>query len=86
MREMAARIRSRYPEPRLPATEVMVQSLGLERKQRFLYLFDYGDKWQFEVEYVREGVSEDVIYPRIVGSRVESPRQYSDFSDGRNFE
>ena len=82
MRVMAAKIRGRYPEPRLPATEVMVQSLSLKQKQRFLYLFDYGDGWQFEVEYVGEGVSEDVVYPRIVGSRGESPRQYSDFSDG----
>lgn len=41
MREMSARIRGRYPEPRLPASEVSVESLGLLVKQRFLYLFDY---------------------------------------------
>jgi len=80
MREMLARIRGRYPEPRLSAAEVMVQSLGLERKQRFLYLFDYGDEWLFEAEFVGEGVSEEVVYPRIVSSRGDSPQQY-EFSD-----
>lgn len=81
MREMEAKIRGRYPEPRLSATEVELESLNLKQRQRFLYLFDYGDEWLFEVEYVGEGVSEDVLYPRLVGVRGESPRQYSDFSD-----
>ena len=81
MRVMAAKIRG-TPEPRRRATEVELQSLSLRQKQRFLYLFDYGDEWMFEVEYVGEGVSEEVFYPRIVGSRGESPQQYSDFSDG----
>ena len=75
-REMTAIIRGKHPEPRLPATEVMVQSLDLERKQRLLYLFDYGDEWLFEVEFVGEGVADEAFYPRVVGSRGESPQQY----------
>ena len=40
MRTMMAKIRGNYPEPRLPATEIRIESLNLEPKQRFLYLFD----------------------------------------------
>jgi hypothetical protein len=78
MREMASKIRGVYPEPRLPATEVKLESLSLKPRQRFLYLFDYGDEWLFEVEFVGEGVSQEADYPRVVGSRGESPQQYDD--------
>ena len=81
MRTMMAKIRGNFPEPRLPATEICIESLNLEPKQRFLYLFDYGDEWQFEVEYVGEGASEGVDYPRVIGLRGESPQQYSEFSE-----
>ena len=81
MRTMMAKIRGNYPEPRLPATEIRIESLNLEPKQRFLYLFDYGDEWQFEVEYVGEGASEEIHYPRVIGLRGESPQQYSEFSE-----
>ena len=76
MWDMMARIKGRYPEPRLPASEVELRSLGLKPKHRFLYLFDYGDEWLFEVEFIKEVVSEEVVYPRVVRSRGESPRQY----------
>jgi hypothetical protein len=76
MREMAAKIRGRFPEPRLPATEVELRSLNLKLRQRFFYLFDYGDEWLFEVEFFGEGVSEEAVYPRVVSSRGESPQQY----------
>jgi hypothetical protein len=36
MWEMMARIKSRYPEPRLPATEVKLESLGFKPRQMFL--------------------------------------------------
>ena len=77
-REMA-RIRGKRLEPRLPATEAKLGSLGLRPRQRFLYLFDYGDEWVFEVEFVGEGASEKgVRYPRIIDSRGESPQQYDE--------
>jgi hypothetical protein len=79
MRTMMAKIRGRYPEPRLPATDVSIQSLNFKPKQKFLYLFDYGDEWQFEVEFVIEGASEEVRYPRIIDLRGESPQQYADY-------
>ena len=81
MREMASKIRGRFPEPRLPATEVKLESLSLKPRQRFLYLFDYGDEWLFEVEFVGEGVSQEADYPRVVGSRGESPQQYEFYDE-----
>jgi hypothetical protein len=84
MRSMMAKIRGTYPEPRLPATKMSIQSLNLEPRQRFLYLFDYGDEWQFEVEYIGEGASEEVRYPRVIDLRGESPRQYADYDGEEN--
>ena len=48
-------MRGSQPKPRLPATRVIIESLNLKPKQKFLYLFDYGDEWQFEVEFLKEG-------------------------------
>ena len=84
MRVLASKIRGAYPEPRLSATKMSIQSLNLEPRQMFLYLFDYGDDWQFEVEYIGEGVSEEVCYPRIIDLRGESPRQYADYDEEEN--
>ena len=77
MREIA-KTRGRFPKPRRPATKVKLESLVLKPKQRFLYLFDYGDEWLFEVEFIGEGVSVKAHYPRVVGSRGDSPQQYDD--------
>jgi hypothetical protein len=71
-------IRGSKPEPRLPATTVRIESLKFKPKQKFLYLFDYGDEWQFEVEFLKEGSSEKARYPRIIDSRGEAPQQYQD--------
>ena len=84
MRTMMAKIRGRYPKPRLPATEVSIQSLNFKPKQKFLYLFDYGDEWQFEVNFIEEGILEEACYPRIIGLRGESPRQYADYEEEEN--
>jgi hypothetical protein len=63
-------------KPKLPATTAKTESLNLEPKQKFIALFDYGDEWQFEVEFLNEGSSEKALYPRIIDSRGEAPRQY----------
>jgi hypothetical protein len=70
--------RGSKPEPRLPATTVRIESLSLKPKQKFLYLFDYGDEWQFEVEFLKEGSSEKALYLRIIDSRGEAPQQNQD--------
>jgi hypothetical protein len=58
--------------------------LNLKPKQRFLYLFDYGDEWQFEVEFIEEGTSEGRHYPRIIDLKGESPQQYADYDEEEN--
>ena len=81
MRPMMSMIRGSYPKPRLPATRVTIESLNLEPKQKFLYLFDYGDEWQFEVEFIKEGIVENTDYPRITDSKGEAPEQYTDYDE-----
>ena len=78
MRAMMLFFKGSRPEPRFPATRMRIESLNLKPKQKFLYLFDYGDEWQFEVEFLKEGSSEKALYPRITDSRGEAPQQYQD--------
>jgi hypothetical protein len=60
------------------ARGVKIRDLNLRMKQRFLYLFDYGDDHRFEVQLVEVDPQapkrED--YPRIVESHGEDPVQY----------
>jgi len=81
MRTIFSLIRGSHPERRLPATTVRIESLNLKPKQKFLYLFDYGDEWRFEVEFLKEGSSEKTLYPRIIDSRGEAPQQYPDYEE-----
>jgi len=81
METIFSQIRGSRPELRLPATERRIESLNLKPKQKFLYLFDYGDEWQFEVEFLREGFPEKTDYPRIISSRGEAPQQYTDYEE-----
>jgi len=59
------------------AKRAKIDSLGLQVKKKFLYLFDFGDEWWHSIELlsVRE---EKVVgkYPRIVKSEGEAPPQY----------
>jgi hypothetical protein len=57
--------------------KAIIGDLGLLRKHKFLYLFDYGDCHQFEVEVV--DIQEKAgrrQYPYVVEKRGESPAQY----------
>jgi hypothetical protein len=62
----------------LPTTdEGVIGELGLILKHKFLYLFDYGDQHEFEIEVVSMcEQSEPGAYPRVVRQQGESPRQY----------
>ncbi|RPI48812.1 MAG: hypothetical protein EHM56_13240 [Chloroflexi bacterium] len=64
------------------AERVRVGDLKLRLKQRFLYLFDYGDEHRFEVQLIAENADaprDD--YPRIVASHGDPPAQYRWQSD-----
>ncbi|TSC85359.1 MAG: plasmid pRiA4b ORF-3 family protein [Microgenomates group bacterium Gr01-1014_16] len=56
---------------------VELNLLILAPGQKFLYLYDFGDEWLFEVEYRGSGRREkDQKYPRVVKERGKSPEQY----------
>lgn len=59
------------------ADRTRIDSLPLELKTRFEYLFDYGDEWWHEITL--KGVKPlrgDVKYPHVIESRGDSPAQY----------
>ena len=54
-----------------------LESLNLERGRKFLYLFDFGDEWRFQVRV--HAINPDAPageYPRVVESVGEAPVQY----------
>ncbi|MFT5875426.1 MAG: hypothetical protein ACI8WT_004419 [Clostridium sp.] len=62
--------------------EVEIGELELYEKQNFLYLFDYGDQWEFNVEVFNIGeTKEKLLNPEIIESKGEIPEQYPDFDD-----
>jgi hypothetical protein len=60
------------------AARVKIGDLNLRMKQRFLYLFDYGDEHRFEVQLidVTPEAAGDGGYPRIVEVHGDNPEQY----------
>jgi len=59
------------------ASRIRIDSIELYGGRKFLYLFDYGDKWWHDVELV--SVTERVTrakYPRVVKKQGKSPPQY----------
>ena len=66
------------------ANKVTIGRLGLRRGQKFVYLFDFGDEWQFTVQVVAILQSDTPpARPVIVASEGEALKQYPDyFPDG----
>jgi hypothetical protein len=63
------------------AEDAVIGELGLTLKHKFIYLFDYGDENEFEVDVVgirRE--AEPGEYPRVVDEAGSAPAQY-DYGD-----
>ena len=64
------------------AKRTKIDSLGLQVKKKFLYVFDFGDEWWHSIELlsVRE---EEVVgkYPRIIESQGEAPPQYPPYDE-----
>ncbi len=60
------------------ASSVKIEELDLRMKQRFLYLFDYGDEHRFEVQLidVNPDAPPDESYPRVLERHGEDPEQY----------
>nr|HMQ29247.1 plasmid pRiA4b ORF-3 family protein [Chloroflexaceae bacterium] len=57
--------------------QVSVGSLGLKAKQKFLYLFDYGDEHLFTLEVLQiNPQAPRGNYPKVVAREGRAPRQY----------
>jgi len=65
--------------------EVYIGQARLRQGQRILYLFDFGDNWQFKATLIsiRESDTGNMVqlYPQIVKSVGESPDQYPSYDD-----
>lgn len=57
--------------------EINLGGLNLDEGQSFLYLFDFGDEWTFDVQVVAIIEGEDFSKPQIVEGFGEAPEQYS---------
>jgi hypothetical protein len=54
-----------------------IDSLRLKVKQKFEYLFDYGDEWWHEITLEEiHAPQPDLAYPRLIASKGDSPPQY----------
>ena len=62
--------------------QVEIGSLDLQPARKFLYLFDYGDGHEFDVEVMAvNSAAPSGAYPRIVGEKGKAPPQYPDFDE-----
>jgi len=76
-------------EPTKNAAKTRLEHLGLERGQRFYYLFDFGDEWWHEITVEQtDAEPEEGRYPRILEKNTPSPPQYPDYDaeDGEDDE
>lgn len=69
-----------------PAARTRIRDVpypGKTGKKEFLYLFDYGDQWEFGVKLLgtSDEVTPGVVYPRLIDSQGEAPPQYPDLDD-----
>lgn len=61
------------------AAKAKLKSLGFAPKQRFYYLFDFGDSWWHEITVeALDAPREPGEYPRILEEHGDSPPQYPD--------
>jgi len=62
------------------AYEVMSGEIGLYKKQRILYLFNFGDEWRFDVEvFDTEDSNIKLLRPQITERKGKPPEQYPYF-------
>ncbi len=65
-------------EDALEATKIKLKDLNLQLKKKFLYLYDFGDNLDHEVEMVGFGETDNFHkYPQLIGAFGASPEQYA---------
>ncbi len=64
-------------EDALEATKIKLKDLNLQLKKKFLYLYDFGDNLDHEVEMVGFGETDNFHkYPQLIGAFGPAPEQY----------
>ncbi|HJF31087.1 MAG TPA: plasmid pRiA4b ORF-3 family protein, partial [Sporosarcina psychrophila] len=60
--------------------KVQIGAIGLSSKQKFLYVYDYGEEWTFivEVDNIKED-SQQLFNPYVKETKGEAPQQYDGF-------
>ncbi|WP_255485507.1 plasmid pRiA4b ORF-3 family protein [Sporosarcina sp. BP05] len=64
------------------ASKIQIGAIGLSTKQKFLYIYDYGDEWTFAIEV--DGINENakqILNPYVQEVKGEAPEQYTDDDD-----
>jgi len=69
---------------------VTIEDLKLRVNKKFLYLFDYGDEWRFQVQLIsiNKNVTDSDDFPRVIETFGEAPPQYpyaDEWEDGDEF-
>jgi hypothetical protein len=68
---------SRSEEAERFARDGVIGELGITQGHKFLYLFDYGDSHEFEIEVLSVSPrGKNAKYPRVVESKGKAPAQY----------
>jgi len=67
---------------RYNAEKKRIRDLNLNEKDKFYYLFDFGDDWWHELSVLKiEDASGSKRYPRITKKIGNSPEQYPDYEE-----
>jgi len=67
--------------------EAVIGELGLYKGKKILYLFDYGDSWEFQVQLLAIDENEkEIKKPKITESKGEAPSQYHYEEDDEDFD
>lgn len=62
------------------ASKYRMERVGLQKGQKFKYLFDFGDEWLFQCKVLRV-LEEETTGAEIIKSKGESPQQYPEYDD-----
>lgn len=72
---------SRYAEDDCPDTDnCRLQFIGLEVGKKFLYIFDFGESWEFQCKVLKV-LDEDTEIPELIRTKGDAPEQYPDYDD-----
>lgn len=71
-----------WADEQFNAAKTKIRELGFSVKQKFEYLFDFGDEWNHEIEVMDIlPVAQQRKYPSVIKAHGESPAQYDDLDE-----